>query len=143
MKRIGRVIKPWNKKGFTLIEVIIALVVVAILGTLMVSYYQGGIQKSGIPVIWVTQEFQIFQAMERITADYKKALSDGTSFSSFEATITTANTAGNYGTGLVMTADYINISTGGTISPSDSTNGLILRVTLQKGDQSVTSLFTK
>ena len=61
----------------------------------------------------------------------------------FEKTVDTANTAGNYGTGLVMTADYINISTGGTISPSDSTNGLILRVTLQKGDQSVTSLFTK
>jgi len=129
-------------KGFTLIEVIVSIVIVAILGTVLVSYMAAGIEKSGLPVIWVRQEFNIFQTMEKITADYQKALlSSPFSLGDF----TTDKVAPYAGGGMTVTTDYINIDRGdGTLTTGlISTTGLILRVKLQKGDQTVTALFTR
>ena len=131
-----------NSKGFTLIEVIVTIVIAAILGTFLVSYMSGGITKSSIPVIWVKQEFNVFETMEKITADYRNAVSS----SSFNLNTFATTIKATYETeGITVTNnDYINIDrTTGTPTASDSTNGLILRVKLQKGDQSVTSLFTR
>ena len=129
-----------NSKGFTLIEVIVTIVIAAILGTFLVSYMAGGIEKSGLPVIWVKQEFNIFETMEKITADYQKALLSSFSLSDF-ATNKVAPYAGG---GMTVTSDFINIDkSSGDLTASDSTNGLILRVKLQKGDQSVTAFFTR
>jgi prepilin-type N-terminal cleavage/methylation domain-containing protein len=130
-----------DSRGFTLIEVIITIVIVAILGTFLVSYMSGGITKSSIPVIWVKQEFNLFETMEKITVDYQKAVSS-TSFASSE--LDTFRSAITPPQGMTVTPDYINIARGdGTLTTEDSTTGLILRVKLQKGDQSVTALFTR
>lgn len=130
-----------NSKGFTLIEVILTIVIVAILGTVLVSYMSGGIAKSSLPVIWVKQEFNIVQTMEKITADYQQALLS----SPFNLGDFAANKVAPYaGGGMTVTNNFVNIDrTTGVLSASDSANGLILRVKLQKGDQSVTALFTR
>ena len=130
-----------NPNGFTLIEVIIAIVLVAILGTVLVSYMSGGISKSGLPVVWVKQEFDIYKTMEKITADYQKALlSSPFDLHAFQTDKVTPYASGN----MTVTTDYLNINrTSGAQATADYTSGLILRVTLQKGDQSVTALFTR
>jgi prepilin-type N-terminal cleavage/methylation domain-containing protein len=130
-----------NSGGFTLIEVIVTIVIAAILGTFLVSYMSGGIVKSSIPVIWVKQEFNLFETMEKITGDYQKAVSSAPFTSSkldtFRSTITPPQ-------GMTVTQDYINIARGdGTLTASNSTDGYILRVKLQKGDQTITALFTR
>ena len=129
-----------NSRGFTLIEVIVIIVFVAILGTLLVSYMSGGVVKSSLPVVWVKQEYNIFETMEKISVDYQNALSSTFSLGDF-ATNKVAPYAGG---GMTVTTDYINIDrTTGDLDASDSTNGLILRVKLQKGEPTVTAFFTR
>jgi prepilin-type N-terminal cleavage/methylation domain-containing protein len=130
-----------SSSGFTLIEVIVSIIIVAILGTFLVSYMAGGITKSSLLINTVKQEFEIFKVMEQITADYqKKVPSSSSELLSFESNITS-----EYNTnGVTVSCAFINIDrTDGTFSSSDSTNGLILRVMLQKGDQSIAAFFTR
>jgi prepilin-type N-terminal cleavage/methylation domain-containing protein len=144
MKRFRRFHK--SARGFTLIEVIVTLVVAAILGTILVVYMGTGITKSGIPIIWVQQEFGVYRAMERITAVYQNDLKT-TPFSldTFKAKI---GTAGEINTicGSNTCIDSVTVvntafpSAGGTETGTDTN---IIKVTLRKGDQSLTSLFTQ
>jgi prepilin-type N-terminal cleavage/methylation domain-containing protein len=65
-----------SKKGFTLIELIITIVIVAILGTFLVTFMTS-VPKSVTPVIQ-TQNLAAAQAvMEKITADYERYLRGG------------------------------------------------------------------
>ncbi len=130
--------------GFSLVELIVTLVVAAILGTLLVVYMGTGITKSGIPIIWVKQEFTVFKVMERITADYQTALKTTPfNLATFAAQIdTAAKVNATYGSD-IDSSTVVNTAfpaAGGTETGTDPN---IIKVTLRKGDQSVTSLFTQ
>jgi prepilin-type N-terminal cleavage/methylation domain-containing protein len=144
MKRFRRFHK--SARGFTLIEVIVTLVVAAILGTILVVYMGTGITKSGIPIIWVQQEFGVYRAMERITAVYQNDLKTTPfNLTTFKAKI---DTAGEVNTicGSSTCIDNVTVvntafpSAGGTETGTDTN---IIKVTLGKGDQSLTALFTQ
>ncbi len=133
-----------GEDGFSLVELIVTLVVAAILGTLLVVYMGTGITKSGIPILWVKQEFTVFQVMERITADYQAALKTTpfnlTTFAAQIDSATKVNT--RYGSD-IDSSTVVNTAfpaAGGTETGTDPN---IIKVTLRKGDQSVTALFTQ
>ncbi|HOI74723.1 MAG TPA: type II secretion system protein [Syntrophales bacterium] len=133
-----------GEDGFSLVELIVTLVIAAILGTLLVVYMGTGITKSGIPVIWVKQEFTVFKVMERVTADYQAALKTTPfNLATFASQIDTATKVNaRYG------SDIDSSTVVSTAFPADGgtetgTDPNIIKVTLRKGDQSVTALFTQ
>lgn len=134
-------IKKGDARGFTLIEVIVALVILAIVATFLVTYMGTGITQSGLPVTWVQREFDIYQAMEKINVDYQKAVS----LPNFDLGAFAGTVQATYGTGGVsVTNDFINIDRlTGNVSTADSATGLILKVTLQESSHSLASLFTR
>jgi prepilin-type N-terminal cleavage/methylation domain-containing protein len=58
------------ESGFTLIEVIITLVVVAIVASMMVAYFGTSITKSSLPISRLQAAGTLNKIMEKITADY-------------------------------------------------------------------------
>jgi prepilin-type N-terminal cleavage/methylation domain-containing protein len=59
-----------SESGFTLIEVIITLVVVAIVAAMMTAYFGTGITQSSIPIFRLSAAGKINRIMEKITAEY-------------------------------------------------------------------------
>lgn len=66
-----------NSGGFTLIEVIVALIVASILGTMLISFMGSNVVQSANPVIMAQNGSYLNQIMENMTADYKNLLSTG------------------------------------------------------------------
>ena len=58
------------ESAFTLIEVIITLVVVAIVAAMMVAYFGTSITSSSLPILRLQSAGKLNQIMEKITADY-------------------------------------------------------------------------
>lgn len=146
MKKFRRFHK--SARGFTLIEVIVTLVIAAILGTFLVVYMSGGITKSGIPIIWVKQGFSVYQVMERITADYKNDLkTTGFDLATFSAKINSAAKVNAlYGSDIdssIVTNTAFDTIISTTTFGESGTSAYIIKVTLRKGDQSLTALFTQ
>jgi prepilin-type N-terminal cleavage/methylation domain-containing protein len=142
MKRFRRFPNP--DRGFSLIELIVTLIVAAILGTILVVYMGTGVTKSGIPVIWVKQEFTVYEVMEKITAEYQNELKTSPFvLADFKDRIDTAGKVNAlFGSSIdSVTAVNTNFPAGGGTESGTSQN--ILKVTLQKGDQTVTALFTQ
>lgn len=61
-----------DPRGFTLIEIIITLVVAAILGTMIITYFGTAFLESGTPINRLKASANLHQVMENITADYNQ-----------------------------------------------------------------------
>ena len=59
-----------NRRGFTLLEVIVVLVIAAVLGTIMVAYMGRSFTLSGVPVTRLDSAGQLRTVVENITADF-------------------------------------------------------------------------
>ncbi|MEW5725119.1 MAG: type II secretion system protein, partial [Thermodesulfobacteriota bacterium] len=66
--------KTGKKSGFTLLELILALTVGAILGVMLVSYLGLALERSAEPVVQALEMSDLRQVMENITADYYNLL---------------------------------------------------------------------
>lgn len=136
---------PAQDKGFTLIEVVITLVVAAILGTVLVQFMGTSLTRSTEPIVMVQKGFSLSEVMEKMTAHYKYLLAtDSTPLENFEDDIKNGNLPENtpyFGDYSTQTA-YITFSDGNE-APDTSGNKRILKVTIDKGDQSLVTLFTK
>jgi len=62
--------RTYSKFGFTLIEVIITLVIVAVVAAMMTAYFGTGITQSSIPIFRLSAAGKINRIMEKITAEY-------------------------------------------------------------------------
>ena len=67
--------RRWNQKGFTLIESIIALVLVSIMAVMLFAFYQP-LHSSLGAFSWFNDELLLQQSMERILGDYKNQRND-------------------------------------------------------------------
>jgi len=131
------------KAGFTLIEVIVMFVLLAVAGTMLVNSLGFNLSQSAITVPMVSQQYQLIRNMERLTGYYRNEIQnesftiDGF-YDTYVNTATCTSCVGNVDT---ANTGFINLtSTGG--SPF-STTARILQVTLRDGDQTVQSLFTE
>lgn len=64
--------RRWNQKGFTLIESIIALVLVSVMAAMLFTLSQPHLNAFG----WFHDELLLQQSMERILGDYKNQRND-------------------------------------------------------------------
>lgn len=141
-----------SQKGFTLVEMIVTIIVTAILGAMFLQVMETNVTGSVEPLTRVEDVYNLNQVMERITADYRRLISEHDTLEAIKTTIGTTGTDvtnGVYGTYTVQYNEYIKF-TGPDIEGSyqeaidDGSGGnRVLKVTLSVGDQRLTSLFTE
>lgn len=141
-----------NKKGFTLLEVIVTMIVAAILGSILVSFMGSNLMGSVTPLIRVQNSNTLTQVFENITADYNKLNSDdvGNNTTVALSTLSTNIDSGNnssstpyYGPYTIVYKGYISFDGSGNEAVDTSGQNKVLKITLRQGDQTLTTLFTK
>lgn len=122
--------------GFTLIEVIITLTVMAIAATMALTYIGGtSFTKSAVPSGLVGSQYKLIQQMEQITNNYRQALVTGGGTITDLCAFKVASVDGK---------DFVDAAN--TVCPYTltGTSGeyTILLVTLTDGQQKLQSIFT-
>ena len=125
-----------GRKGFTLIEVIIAITIMAIDAAAVVAIYGKAFTGSAVPAGDVKYQYQLIQQMELITSQYRNEITNNTLFSlaTFKSTYVDGKQyVDSAHTGLV------------TLPSSDGTytTANVLKVTLTDGKQTLMSIFTE
>jgi len=116
-------------KGFTLIEVIITIVMMAIAAAVSVAYFGTSFTGSAGQAAQVQEQYALIQLMEEITSDYRNRVDAGmdaagwTAFQGYCSARCTCNSSSTIGT--------------------DSTARPHLQVTCAHGDQNVFAIFTQ
>jgi prepilin-type N-terminal cleavage/methylation domain-containing protein len=140
--------------GFTLIEVIVTIVIAAIMGVFFVQFVGTSVIHSADPVLRVQNLSGTTHIMEYMTADYKRLASTQSNFLAiFKDYVgygqTTTKPPGYegypyYGSYEVLNNKYIRFNTSGAEEDDpDQVSGRTLKVTIRRGDQLVTALFTR
>jgi prepilin-type N-terminal cleavage/methylation domain-containing protein len=123
-------------KGFTLIEVIITIVVMAIAAVALLKIFGTAFTGSAVPAGQVGRQYNMIQQMEYITSQYRNEITHNTSFNlaTFKSTY-------------VDGKQYVDSTNTGLIHlPSSDglyTTNDVLRVTLTDGKQTLMSIFTE
>jgi prepilin-type N-terminal cleavage/methylation domain-containing protein len=134
---------PLSRRGFTLIEVVITILIAAILGALVVSRLGTSLLHSADSVFVVRNEGLAEAWLERITSDYVKEL-NSVNYASVLATIQARDYSAapyNMPASVTLTRTYVIYDAAGAETPvgGTSTN---LKVTVQEGGAKLTSLLT-
>ena len=127
-----------GQKGFTLVEIIVTLILISITAVVMFPVLRTNLTKSAVPITRVDSQYQLVQAMDRLTARYREEIqNDSLDITNFKNTYVDVNPfvdAGNTG---FMGIGQITGNAYNTQSPD------ILRVTLVDGDLTLVSYFTE
>lgn len=67
-----------KQTGFTLIEVIVTIVILAIAATAFLAYFGRAFTGSAIPARQVQRQYALIQKMETVTAQYRQQATAGT-----------------------------------------------------------------
>jgi prepilin-type N-terminal cleavage/methylation domain-containing protein len=144
-----------GRGGFTLIEIIVTIVIAAIMGVFFVQFVGTNIIHSADPVLRVQNLSGATHIMEYMTKDYKWLASTQ---SNFLATFKDYVAYGNGDTGRypgkptgfpyygqydIVYNDYVIFDGTRMEQPAGPTEQNILKVSIRRGDQTVTSLFTR
>ncbi len=130
--------------GFTLIEIIVAIVVGAIVGVILFSYMGTHLIHSGDPIAIVRSEGTAEKWMERIIVDYVEEINKPASYTTALATIHARDyTADPYNmpVDVTLTRSYVAYDAAGVevSSPGASPN---LKVTVKAGGYGLTTILT-
>jgi len=138
-----------NRRGFTLIEIIVSLIVASILGVMLISFMGSNVMQSANPVLLSQNGAYLNQIMENIGADYKSLMAtSATPMTTFISNI------GTEGTSQTRYADVahpytvvhnrrISFPAGSPVTEQPDNSGKILKVTIQYRTLSVTALYTE
>jgi prepilin-type N-terminal cleavage/methylation domain-containing protein len=140
--------------GFTLLEVIVTIVIAAIMGVFFVQFVGTSVIHSADPVYRTQNLSGTTHIMEYMTADYKRLAATQSNFLSiFKDYVgygnTTTKPSGyegypNYGTYEVLCNKYVRFNASGVEETDpDQLSGRVLKVTIRRGDQTITALFTR
>ena len=139
-----------SKSGFTLLEVIIAMIVASILGAILLEFMGHTVQKSYEPIEMARENMELNEIVEKMNADYKKRLLlSPEPLSGFKNDVETGNTVSPlpyYGDYSVTTA-WIGFDGAGQeipdTNPMDPFHQRILKVTVVRGQHEITTLYTR
>jgi prepilin-type N-terminal cleavage/methylation domain-containing protein len=143
-----------KSSGFTLLEVIVALIVGSILGAILLEFLGQTVHKSFVPIKMAQRSSDLTAIVEKMNTDYKKQMllslrspilvSDP--LNDFKDAI--ENNTRKYGD-YTVSATWIEFSPSGEpnqfIETADNNplNHKILKVTVVHGQQEITTLFTR
>ena len=125
-------------KGFTLIEVIMTIVIMAVAAAAFLAFFGKAFTGSAVPAGQVQSQYNLIQRMEAITSQYRNDITNNASFSL--AAFKTDHVDGTL---------YVDSTKTGLIPPLTSSDGVytttqpVLRVTLTDGKQTLMSIFTQ
>jgi prepilin-type N-terminal cleavage/methylation domain-containing protein len=125
-------------KGFTLIEVIISIIIMAIAAAALLKIFGTAFTGSAVPAGEVQSQYKMIQQMETFTSQYRDQVTNNAAFNlaTFESTY-------------IDGKPYVDGTKTGLIPPLTSSDGLyitqsaLLRVTLTDGKQTLTTIFTQ
>lgn len=127
-----------RQKGFTLIEVIVTIVLVALVGTVVFTYLGNILTRSHEPLGQVKDLTEAVAALEKFNAEYRKYYNDE---------ITWAGTGGFVEFNPAGGFDGIDITKRDNITELDPAKAGVLfevqEVTVTKNSQSISALFTQ
>ena len=124
-----------NQKGFTLLEIIVTLILVAISAAVMFPVLGTNLVRSAEPVERLNDHHLLVQEMDRLTGIYRDVIHDGTlNINSFKTD--EVDTSPYVDAGLT---NFITLSDGAYTTASPN----ILRVTLVNNDQTLVALFAQ
>jgi prepilin-type N-terminal cleavage/methylation domain-containing protein len=130
-----------SSKGFTLIEVIVAITLIAIAAAVFISYLGTSLTKSPVPAGLVSNQYSMIQQMEVFNNKYRQQIVINNALTVITpidlAGFKSANIDGKtYVDGANTTFDYMT-GTGYT------TQNKVLIVTLKNGVQTLQTIFTQ
>ncbi|TFG93740.1 MAG: type II secretion system protein [Syntrophobacterales bacterium] len=142
-------VKKLNQKGFSLLEIIVSLVLVAIVGAMVVSFMGTQVTQSGRSVTWINDEFELSEVMEKMLAHYREELNNETlnlaTFVGARDSASEINTL--YGSNIddvqVEATNFVADASPSTDYTESGTDTAIQKVTLTKGDQTLITIFTE
>jgi prepilin-type N-terminal cleavage/methylation domain-containing protein len=131
--------------GFTLLEVIIALIVGSILGAILLEFLGQTVHKSFEPVKMAQGSMELTAIVEKMTADYKKQIAlSNNPLVDFKSDI--ENNTGNYG-GYSWSTSWITFDgSGNEVQDNDPLSPFyhrVLKVTVVRGQHEITTLYTR
>ena len=136
--------------GFTLLEVIVAMIVAAILGSILLEFMGHTVQQSYEPIENARENMELNEIVEKMNADYKKRLLlSPDPLVGFKSDVETGNTASPppyYGDYTVTTSWIAFDGTGQEIAdtkPMDPLHHRNLKVTVVRGQHEITTLYTR
>ena len=131
--------------GFTLLEVIIALIVGSILGAILLEFLGQTVYKSFEPIKMAQGSMELTTIVEKMTADYKKQLAESKyPLVDFKSDI--ENNTGNYGD-YTWSTSWITFDGSGNEAPDNDPLSpfyhRVLKVTVVRGQHEITTLYTR
>ncbi len=135
-----------NQSGFTLLEVIVTLIIASILGAVLYQFMGTNLTQSAVSVVWAKDQFELNGVMEKMVADYRNFVETGTIIlAEFKEDVenNTPHPGGSYGDYTVEYSEYVHFPEPDYVESINPPDNKILKVTIRKGDQRVTTLFTK
>jgi prepilin-type N-terminal cleavage/methylation domain-containing protein len=131
--------------GFTLLEVIIALIVGSILGAILLEFLGQTVHKSFVPIKMAQESTDLTAIVEKMTADYKKQLAQSENpLIDFKSDI--ENNSGNYGDYTWSTSWITFDGSGNEAQDNDPLSPFyhrVLKVTVVRGQHEITTLYTR
>jgi prepilin-type N-terminal cleavage/methylation domain-containing protein len=140
--------------GFTLLEVIVTIVIAAIMGVFFAQFVGTSVIHSADPVYRTQNLSGTTHIMEYMTADYKRlAATQSNYLAIFKDYVAYGNLAtkptgyeGNphYGAYDIVCNKYVRFTASRVEETDpDQLSGRVLKVTIRRGDQAVTALFSR
>jgi len=130
-----------GRRGFTLLEVIVTIIVAAVMGVILVQFMGTAMLRSGEPVVRVQDVSTLRHVLDNMTSDYKYLAATQANFlSTFKTRVDTPN---YYGTGYTATTRYIEFDGSGNEIQDTSAPYNLLKVTVTRGNQSLSTVFSQ
>ena len=138
-----------RRAGFTLIEIIVTVVLVALVGAMMLSVSGTALRGSAESLIRATAQAQLTDIIESMTADYRQLYATATDpittiMGRIGAAGSTQNNPEGYGTYTVVVNRRIRFADNApNFTEQADSNGDMLRVTIEVDGSTATTVFSR
>jgi prepilin-type N-terminal cleavage/methylation domain-containing protein len=126
-----------SNKGFTLIEVILTITIMAVAAALFVTYLGASFTQSSLPAGLVSNQYNLIQQMELFNNQYRQQINNASG--TLATDLATFKTGFIDGQPFVDTGTIVNMTSNGGYT----TQNTVLIVTLRNDDQTLQTIFTR